>query len=94
LSNYARLLDRRTALQAAFDEAQTAVRITRARQREGQINSLELLDAERTVADAEAAVADVDGAIAGAQVELFRALGGGWARQSGARLSSRAQPQR
>jgi NodT family efflux transporter outer membrane factor (OMF) lipoprotein len=94
LSNYARLLDRRTALQAAFNEAQTAVRITRARQREGQINSLELLDAERTVADAEAAVADVDGAIAGAQVELFRALGGGWARQSGARLSSRAQPQR
>lgn len=80
LSNYARLLDRRTALQAAFGEAETAVRITRARQREGQINSLELLDAERTVADAKAAVATADGAIAGAQVELFRALGGGWAR--------------
>lgn len=80
LSNYARLLDRRTALQAAFGEADTAVRITRARQREGQINSLELLDAERTVADAEAAVATADAAIVGTQVELFRALGGGWAR--------------
>ena len=78
LSNYVRLLDRRTALRAAFGEAAIAVRITRARQREGQINSLELLDAERTVADAEAALATADAAIADAQVELFRALGGGW----------------
>jgi outer membrane protein TolC len=78
LSNYARLLDRRTALQAAFAEAETAVRITRARQREGQINSLELLDAERTFADADAALAAADAEISGAQVQLFRALGGGW----------------
>ena len=89
LSNYARLLDRRTALQAAFAEAGTAVRITRARQREGQINSLELLDAERGYADAEAALAAADGAISGAQVELFRALGGGWQR-SPARVDQRA----
>jgi outer membrane protein TolC len=78
LSNYARLLDRRTALQAARSEAETAVRITRLQQREGQINSLELLDAERTFADADAGLAEIDAAIAGAQVELFRALGGGW----------------
>ncbi|RHW19082.1 TolC family protein [Sphingomonas gilva] len=78
LSNYARALDRRTALQAARDEAEVAARITRARQREGQIASLELLDAERTFADAEADLAAADARIATAQVDLFRALGGGW----------------
>ena len=79
LSNYARALDRRTALQAARNEAEAAVRITRARQREGQIDSLELLDAERTFADAEAELAAADGRIGAAQIDLFRALGGGWA---------------
>ena len=80
LTNYARLLERRTALQAARDAAETAARITRARQREGQIDSLELLDAERTLADAEADLAEADAAISSAQVNLFRALGGGWQR--------------
>jgi NodT family efflux transporter outer membrane factor (OMF) lipoprotein len=78
LSNYARSLERRTALQAASDEAEKATRITRARQREGQIDSLELLDAERTSADASAALALADARIAQAQVDVFRALGGGW----------------
>ncbi|WP_066799479.1 efflux transporter outer membrane subunit [Sphingomonas soli] len=80
LSNYARALDRRTALQAARNDAEAAVTITRARQREGQIDSLELLDAERTFADAEAQLAAADGAIGAAQIDLFRALGGGWGR--------------
>jgi NodT family efflux transporter outer membrane factor (OMF) lipoprotein len=79
-SNYARTLDRRSALQAARNDAEAAVTVTRARQREGQIDSLELLDAERTFADAEAQLAAADAAIADAQVDLFRALGGGWQR--------------
>ena len=78
LSNYAQALDRRTALQAARNDAETAVRITRARQREGAIDSLELLDAERTFADAEAQLAAADGAIGATQIDVFRALGGGW----------------
>jgi NodT family efflux transporter outer membrane factor (OMF) lipoprotein len=78
LSNYARLLERRTALQAARDEAEAAARITRAQQREGRIDSLAQLDAERTFADAEAELALADARIAGAQIDLFRALGGGW----------------
>jgi outer membrane protein TolC len=78
LFTYARQLDRRTALKAARDEAEAAARITRASQREGQIGSLELLDAERTFADAEAGLAEADARIAAAQVDLFRALGGGW----------------
>jgi outer membrane protein TolC len=62
----------------AFAQAQAAARINRARQREGDINSLDLLDAERTAADARAAVSEADATIAAAQVDLFRALGGGW----------------
>ena len=78
LTSYQRLLERRTALESARSAAQVAARITRARQREGQIDSLELLDAERTLADAEADVATADAMISRAQVNLFRALGGGW----------------
>lgn len=80
LSAYAHALDRRTALQAAKDEAEAAARIARARQAEGDIDSLQLLDAERTFADAQAALAAQDAAITAAQVDLFRALGGGWQR--------------
>ncbi|WP_213982463.1 TolC family protein, partial [Sphingomonas sp. dw_22] len=78
LSAYAHALDRRTALQAALNEADAAVKIARARQREGDIDSLALLDAERTFADAQADLATADAQIADVQVNLFRALGGGW----------------
>lgn len=80
LSNYARSLDRRTELQRALDNAGRATRITRAQRREGQIDSLSQLDAERTLADAQAALAGQDAAISRAQIDLFRALGGRWER--------------
>lgn len=80
LSSYAHQLDRRTALQAARDQAETAVKITRAQQREGAIDGLVALDAERTFAEAEASLALADARIADAQVDLFRALGGRWNR--------------
>lgn len=78
LSSYARALDRRRALQAAQAAAERAAQITRARQREGTINSLERLDAERTLADTRAALAEQDAVISRAQVDVFLALGGGW----------------
>ena len=78
LSNYQQSVARREALRAARDQAEAAARITRARQREGDISSLELLDAERTAADTQAALAEADARIAAAQIALFRALGGGW----------------
>jgi len=79
LSNYGRVIDQRAALDAAREQADRAARIVRAQQREGRSDSLALLDAERTFADAQAQVADAEGRIANAQVDLFRALGGGWA---------------
>jgi outer membrane protein TolC len=78
LSRYQQNLQRRDSLRAARDQAETAARITRARQREGDISSLELIDAERTAAEAEAALAEADAQIAASQIDLFRALGGGW----------------
>jgi len=78
LSAYANTLKRREALKAARDEADVAARIVRAQQREGQVDSLALLDAERTSAEAEAELANVEGQVARAQIDLFRALGGGW----------------
>ncbi len=78
LSAYANALRRRQALSAARDEAQVAANIVRAQQREGQVDSLALLDAERTFAEAEAALTDMDGQLVTTQIDLFRALGGSW----------------
>ncbi|GAA4011060.1 efflux transporter outer membrane subunit [Sphingomonas humi] len=78
LSAYQGAQQRRTALASARTQAEAVVRRTRALQREGQISSLELLDAERTYADAEASLAESDARIVSAQIDLFRALGGGW----------------
>lgn len=78
LSAYQQALNRREALRAAETEADAAARITQARQREGDISSLELLDAERTAAESEAALAEADATVAKTQIDLFRALAGSW----------------
>ena len=82
LSVYANALQRRDALKAARDEAEVAARIIRAQQREGQVDSLALLDAERTFAEAEADLTEMDGLVVTAQIDLFRALGGGWSQSA------------
>ena len=82
LSNYARSIERRAALRAASEQAERAARITRAQQREGAINSLARLDVERTLAEAKAQLASQDAAVSRAQIDLFRALGGGWSSTS------------
>lgn len=78
LSNYAQSLDRRGALAAARTQAENVARIVRAQAREGRADSLALLDAERTYADAQAQLAESEARVVNAQVDLFKALGGGW----------------
>ena len=78
LTDYARALDQRRSLIAARAAAERAAAITRAQNREGVIDSLQTLDAERTLAEAQAALADQDALVSQRQVALFRALGGGW----------------
>jgi len=89
MSAYVHALQRREALKAARDQAEVAARITRAQQREGQVDSLSLLDAERTFAEREAALTDMDGRIVATQIDLFRALGGGWGGEA-TKVASRA----
>lgn len=78
LSNYARAIERRRALQSASEAAESAFRIVRAQQNEGQINSLDRLDAERTLAETRAQLAAQDAELSRAQIDVFRTLGGGW----------------
>lgn len=78
LSGYANELDRRIALGEARAQAETAARISRLQLKEGKIDSLAVLDAERSLADAEAALARSDANMVDRQIDLFRALGGGW----------------
>ena len=63
--------------------AARAARITQARQREGRIDFLTVLDAERTLASADSDLVAARRDAAFAQVDLFRALGGGWNQAKG-----------
>ena len=80
LTRYARLRERIEILTRTRDEAQRAARITLARQREGRIDFLTVLDAQRTLASAETDLVAARRDATFAQVDLFRALGGGWAQ--------------
>lgn len=78
LSAYANSLQRRQDLRSATEQARTAAKISRAQLREGRVDFLIVLDAERTLAGAEADLAEADAQVAATQIDLFRALGGGW----------------
>jgi outer membrane protein TolC len=82
LSAYAQQLARRERLQAARDDAATAARIVGARQREGQVDLLTVIDAQRTYSEAQAEAARANLSVASAQVDLFRALGGSWGTEN------------
>ena len=78
LASYSHALEREQTLASARDAAARAAAISVARQREGRIDFLTLLDAQRTLASADADLAQARRAVAFAQVDVFRALGGGW----------------
>ena len=78
LANYANELDRRSALQAARDQAANAARLSRLRFDAGADSFLTVLDAERTLAAADAQLAASDALVTTYQIALFKALAGGW----------------
>ncbi len=78
LSDYTGIIDRNAALRRARDESAEAARIVRLRYAAGAESFLAVLDAERTLASADAQLADSDAAMTGAQIAVFKALGGGW----------------
>lgn len=78
LSAYRNAALRKERLGAARDAAERAANVGLARASRGQIDALAVLDAQRTLAQSEADYAAATRAVAFAQVDLFRALGGGW----------------
>lgn len=78
LTQYARELDRRAALQRAQAQGDKAVRLARLRHSAGADSLLTLLVAERNLAQLEAQLAQSDAQVSTNQIALFKALGGGW----------------
>lgn len=65
-------------LDAAATDARRAASVANELYRNGLLEYLDLLDAQRTAYEAEDALAQSRAAIAGDTVRLYRALGGGW----------------
>ena len=88
LNNYTHALDSDEKLGVARARAAEAYADAVQLQAAGRTDSLNTLDAERTLAAAEAAVAASKSEIANDQVALFLALGGGWERVAAPPLKS------
>ncbi len=78
LATYGGELDRNVALTEARNQAQEALRIANLRFQIGSASFLDTLDSQRTFVDTQAAVASSLAALASDQINVFKALGGGW----------------
>ncbi len=67
-----------THQRAQLTAAQEAVRLAQVRYRNGMVNYLDVLDAQRTVLSAETQLVLTERARLTEMVSLFKALGGGW----------------
>ena len=74
-----RILEQQTQTQNEAVQASTrAAHISRTQYREGAVNYLDVIDADRTVLQAQTPAVQLSGLQAAATVNLIRALGGGW----------------
>jgi len=71
--------------------ARTALELAQVRYREGLVNYLDVLEAERTVLNAETLLVQTERARLTDMVSLFKALGGGWEAGTAAESSSGRQ---
>jgi len=76
--NYAQQRQRLAAVLEQAEASRRAAELARIRYREGALDFLRLLDAERTVLEAEDAVAVAEAELNSAVVAIYKALGGGW----------------
>ncbi len=76
---FARLRDEREATLDAVDAAKLSLELSTALYKDGVADFQNVLDAQRTVLQFEDQLARVDGALVQSLVQLYRALGGGWA---------------
>ncbi len=74
-----RILEDQTRTQnEAVKASQRAADLSRSQYTEGEVNYLDVIDAERTVLQARRAAVQLQGVQAASTVNLIRALGGGW----------------
>jgi len=74
-----RILENQTQTEAeAVQASARAAQLSRAQYKEGAVNYLDVIDAERTVLQSRRAAVQLAGVQAAATVNLIRALGGGW----------------
>jgi NodT family efflux transporter outer membrane factor (OMF) lipoprotein len=78
LDGVERLEQQLTEAEARSEAAAEALRIARNRHANGYASYLEELDAQRTALSAEVSVLQLKASLLGANVDLYRALGGGW----------------
>jgi NodT family efflux transporter outer membrane factor (OMF) lipoprotein len=80
LTQSARLREQENTQQSILDEARRALQLAERRYREGVDDLSALIDAQRTLFSAQEALVQTRLARMLAAVDLFKALGGGWAR--------------
>ncbi len=71
--------ERRDSLQRSADASAAAVELVKTLYRTGLTDFQNVLDTERTLFQQEDALADSEGLVVGNLINLYRALGGGWA---------------
>ena len=91
LNNYTHDLKREASTRMARDDAATVVQEAQRLQLGGRATSLDVIDAQRTLASAEQALAQLESAISDDQVAVFLALGGGWEADEGHAQEARAE---
>lgn len=79
LTNYAAEKERYAALEASAAAAEEAAELARARYRAGSATFLSVLDAERTFIGTRTSLVQSEAAKASAEIDVFMAMGGGWA---------------
>jgi NodT family efflux transporter outer membrane factor (OMF) lipoprotein len=79
LSTYNSELIRHAALVRGLNDSQRAYQLASLRYQAGSIAYLDLLTTEQTLINAQSSLASSDETLAADQINLFKALGGGWA---------------
>jgi NodT family efflux transporter outer membrane factor (OMF) lipoprotein len=83
LAQYSAALDRRQALVEAQGQIHRSFDIARDEYRAGSLTNLDLLTTEQSLVALDAAVASSDASLIQLQIALFKALGGGWQKETG-----------
>jgi outer membrane protein TolC len=79
IENFATEQQRHRALVDAVTADQTAAEVAQAQYRQGVVDFLNVLDAQRSLFESQDQLADSDRAVTTALVGLYKALAGGWA---------------